>query len=93
MAQEEIIRRQYTFYGDVQGVGFRYRAQYAANACGVTGWVKNEWDGSVSMEAQGTPRAIGEMLRLLGEGKYIDILRMEQREIKVEEWERSFHIR
>ena len=88
-----MIRYHILVSGRVQGVGFRYRAQYAANACGVTGWVKNEWDGSVSMEAQGTPRAIGEMLRLLGEGKFIDILRMEQREIEVEEWERSFHIR
>lgn len=31
------IRRRYQFYGMVQGVGFRYRASYAAKAVGVTG--------------------------------------------------------
>ena len=36
------IRRRYHFYGRVQGVGFRYYAQYAADAAGVTGWVRNE---------------------------------------------------
>ena len=50
----EKIRKQYTFTGHVQGVGFRYSAQYLAQAIGVTGWVKNEWDGTVVMEAQGT---------------------------------------
>ena len=38
----EKIRKQYTFTGHVQGVGFRYSAQYLAQAIGVTGWVKNE---------------------------------------------------
>ena len=38
----DIIRRHYNFFGWVQGVGFRYTAQYAANACKVTGWVKND---------------------------------------------------
>ncbi|MCR5233462.1 MAG: acylphosphatase [Lachnospiraceae bacterium] len=34
------------FYGAVQGVGFRYRAKYAAQSVGATGWVRNEYDGS-----------------------------------------------
>ena len=37
----------------MQGVGFRYRARQAADMVGCTGWVRNEWDGSVSMELQG----------------------------------------
>lgn len=48
------IRRRYQFYGMVQGVGFRYRASYAAKAVGVTGWVTNCYDGSVEMEVQGS---------------------------------------
>ena len=43
------VRKRIIFYGDVQGVGFRYRALHAANFLGITGWVRNEWDGSVSM--------------------------------------------
>ncbi|MBR6351839.1 MAG: acylphosphatase, partial [Firmicutes bacterium] len=42
-----IIRRHIVFYGWVQGVGFRWRARNAAQAVGVTGWVRNEYDGSV----------------------------------------------
>ena len=71
-----MIRKAFRFTGAVQGVGFRYRAQYAANGCRVTGWVKNEWDGSVLMEAQGTEEHINEMLKLINEGSYIRIDRM-----------------
>ena len=48
-----MVRRHIVFYGWVQGVGFRYRAQHAAALYGCTGWVRNEWDGSVTMEIQG----------------------------------------
>ena len=88
-----MIRKALKFTGSVQGVGFRYRAQYAANGLRVTGWVKNEWDGSVSMEAQGTEEQINEMLKLINQGSYIQIDRMEYYEIPVVEDERSFHVR
>ena len=88
-----MIRKALKFTGSVQGVGFRYRAQYAANGLRVTGWVKNEWDGSVSMEAQGTEEQINEMLKLIKQGSYIQIDRMEYHEIPVVEDERSFHVR
>ena len=41
--------------GQVQGVGFRYRARYAAQTLDLTGWVENEDDGSVTLEVQGDP--------------------------------------
>lgn len=88
-----MIRKAFRFTGAVQGVGFRYRAQYAANGCRVTGWVKNEWDGSVIMEAQGTEEQINEMLELINEGSYIRIDRMEYHEIPLDEKERGFHVR
>ena len=34
------IRRYYRMVGTVQGVGFRYRARYAAEALGITGFVE-----------------------------------------------------
>lgn len=37
--------------GRVQGVGFRYMTKMVADQLGVTGTVKNEFDGSVSIEA------------------------------------------
>ena len=41
------------FVGEVQGVGFRWTARRVAQELGLTGWVRNEPDGSVSMELQG----------------------------------------
>ena len=48
-------RRRIEFHGRVQGVGFRYQAQKYASAYGLKGWVRNEYDGSVTMEVQGFP--------------------------------------
>lgn len=42
------------FVGEVQGVGFRWTSQRLATRLGLTGWVRNEPDGSVSMELQGS---------------------------------------
>jgi acylphosphatase len=39
--------------GKVQAVGFRFAAQREALNLGLTGWVKNERDGSVSVVAEG----------------------------------------
>lgn len=47
------VRRRYTFTGSVQGVGFRWTATNLASRVGATGWVKNEYDGSVTAEIQG----------------------------------------
>ncbi|MBI9020457.1 MAG: acylphosphatase [Verrucomicrobia bacterium] len=41
------------YEGRVQGVGFRFTAIRLARDLDVTGWVKNEFDGSVSMVAEG----------------------------------------
>jgi len=41
------------YEGRVQGVGFRFTVVRLAQDLNVTGWVKNEFDGSVSMVAEG----------------------------------------
>lgn len=41
----KIIRKQIRVYGSVQGVGFRYRTEHAAESVGATGWVRNDPDG------------------------------------------------
>lgn len=88
-----MIRKCFRFTGRVQGVGFRYRAKYAANGMCITGWVKNEWDGSVVMEAQGTEEAIDRMLIMINKSDYIVIDSIESRVIPLEEHENSFYVR
>lgn len=58
------------FYaGTVQGVGFRATTKRIAKNHDVTGWVRNEDDGRVQLQAQGVPVAIegflGEVARTL----------------------------
>ena len=53
-----MIRKHIVFTGQVQGVGFRWRARHAAHLYGCTGWCRNDWDGSVTMEIQGEEDAI-----------------------------------
>lgn len=44
--------------GRVQGVGFRWTCRKVADNLGLTGWVRNEPDGSVTLELQGPGAAI-----------------------------------
>lgn len=55
----ELRRLRLRFVGEVQGVGFRWTAMNVARELGLTGWVLNEDDGSVSMELQGEPSHVG----------------------------------
>jgi acylphosphatase len=78
----EIIRRKIQFYGAVQGVGFRYRAKHAAQNVGATGWVKNEYDGSVSMEIQGTEEQIDQVILAAEKRSYVYIMDMKVKNIR-----------
>ena len=88
-----MLRKHITFYGWVQGVGFRYRARHAAEMYGCTGWVRNEWDGSVTMEIQGTEENIDRVIQAIEAGKYVRIENMESRMIPVDPEERGFKTR
>jgi acylphosphatase len=57
-----MIRRQVRYTGRVQGVGFRAAARGVARLHPVTGWVRNEPDGSVLMEVQGSAAAVDAVL-------------------------------
>ncbi|OWO91938.1 acylphosphatase [Rhizobium esperanzae] len=54
--------------GRVQGVGFRMWTRDEALRLGVTGWVRNEADGSVSALIAGADNAISTMIERLRRG-------------------------
>lgn len=89
----DIVRKSIIFEGNVQGVGFRYRAYHVAVSLGITGWVRNEWDGSVSMEVQGTEEAIDKMVVMIQQGTYIMINNMKVKRLPIDNEEHRFRIR
>ncbi|MDE6233232.1 MAG: acylphosphatase [Lachnospiraceae bacterium] len=88
----EILRKHILFYGHVQGVGFRYHAKHGADMLGLSGWVRNLYDGSVEMEVQGREEDIDKLIVLLQQGKYIDITDMKVKNKELEN-DISFRIR
>ena len=81
---ENLIRKHYWFSVRVQGVGFRYRACYIASSLGVTGWVRNNWDERVEMEAQGTREDLARMVEMLYRQSFIGIEGVEEKVVPVE---------
>ncbi len=87
-------RRHWRFTGQVQGVGFRYRARWAAQALGLTGWVENNRDGSVELEAQGDPAALDRLVpTLTGASRWIEIEGMTCHTVPAVLDERGFRVR
>lgn len=84
------MRKRYTFTGSVQGVGFRWRARQAASLYDCTGWIRNEWDGSVTMEIQGREADIGRVLEAVREGRLIWIEGIREEVIPEESGEYGF---
>lgn len=92
----EVRRLQLHFVGEVQGVGFRWTARRIATDLGLSGWVRNEPDGSVSMELQGPGSYLGQFFTLFDRAyaRYpIRYVIDEREDIAVVEHEDSFHVR
>ncbi len=66
--EDEVMRLTARVRGRVQGVSFRYATQQRALRLNLTGWVRNENDGSVSVVAEGSRAQLGLLLRLLRAG-------------------------
>ena len=78
-----MLRKHFVFKGLVQGVGFRYRARYAAQKFGLSGWVRNRFDGSVEMEAPGEADALDNMIEYLRNEPFLEIDSIDEREISL----------
>ena len=88
------IRRRFRFFGQVQGVGFRYVLGEAAEVFGLTGHAKNEEDGSVTAEYQGLPLSMENAVHYVQcLSPYILVDRIEVEELALREGESGFYTR
>jgi len=87
-----VIRERVRFVGRVQGVGFRYTCASIANRLGITGWVRNDPDGAVTAELQGTPDAIDALIAELPTQRFIRIENLQRHAIPVRTSETEFRV-
>jgi acylphosphatase len=59
---DEAMRVRVRVRGRVQGVSFRATTRHEATRLGLVGWVANERDGSVVLEAQGPAARVEALL-------------------------------
>lgn len=74
--------------GRVQGVGFRFLAQHVARMLGLTGWVRNLYDGRVEVVAEGEREQLEQFLTELRKGPRL--ARIEKVEVFWEEYRGEF---
>jgi acylphosphatase len=64
----EKLTRRYFISGTVQGVGFRFFVQRAAEKLKIGGYARNLYDGRVEVLATGTPAQLAELRIALARG-------------------------
>lgn len=90
----DILRKAGRAIGRVQGVNFRVFVRNSARELGVTGWVKNMNDGSVTMELQGSAQILGQLIDKIKQGRgRIKVNALELADLPVVEGEDRFAIR
>ena len=91
---ENGVRKAGRAEGRVQGVGFRFFVQSNAKSMGITGWVKNMSDGSVTMELQGEAEIVERLMAKIRRGNdWIKVTNYERSDLPVAEGENTFAIR
>ncbi|MBO4350525.1 MAG: acylphosphatase [Proteobacteria bacterium] len=88
-----MVRYHYYVSGEVQGVGFRYKAQRIASRLQLTGWVRNLSDGRVELELQGEQLDIERFFPWMEDSCYIEIAKIEAKELPTVDNEASFGVR
>jgi acylphosphatase len=64
----DLVRLHAQIHGFVQGVSFRYYTLREAASLGVVGWVRNRYDGSVEVVAEGERAVVNKLLSWLHRG-------------------------
>ena len=84
--------RRWYVRGRVQGVGYRYFAQRAAVALGLTGYTRNLDDGRVEVYAVGPAPKLSELAGLLHNGpRWSDVRGVEEQQAAITRYD-SFQI-
>ena len=83
------VRMHLIIEGRVQGVCFRDSTRRQALALGVSGWVKNRFDGTVEIIAEGPDKKVKELILWCRRGpSYARVQRIHE---KSEEWVGEFN--
>lgn len=71
--------------GVVQGVAFRWKANEEAERVGVTGWVRNEPDGTVRARAEGPAQAVEAFISWCRKGpRFAVVERVDVRDVEAQ---------
>jgi len=66
--EKAVEARRFIVRGRVQGVGFRWFVEREAHILGIAGWVRNNSDGSVEVQAQGSREQLAGLRSRLRQG-------------------------
>lgn len=86
------IRKEFHFEGNVQNIGFRFEVQSHAKPLGITGYAKNNEDGSVTAQLQGSLEDINRVILSLQNIDRIQINSITSKEIPLDYYEKDFSI-
>ncbi|MBN2949264.1 MAG: acylphosphatase [Holdemanella sp.] len=86
------IRKEFHFEGNVQNIGFRFEVQSHAKPLGITGYAKNNDDGSVTAQLQGSLEDINRVILSLQNIDRIQIDLITSKEIPLDYYEKDFSI-
>ncbi len=88
-----IQAKRIVVHGRVQGVGFRYFVQDVGFRLGLKGDVRNCWDSTVEIYAEGNARSIVEFIKEVQKGPPLArVSRLEVQDIKPSGTYRSFTV-
>ncbi|MFH1523125.1 MAG: acylphosphatase [Patescibacteria group bacterium] len=75
-------------YGQVQGVFFRDSARKKAEEIGIFGFIRNEPDGSVYIEAEGEEEKLKELLDWCKKGSELaEVKKVETKEVAIKNYD------
>lgn len=86
------IRKEFHFEGNVQNIGFRFEVQSHAMPLGITGYAKNNDDGSVTAQLQGSLENIDKVILSLQSIDRIQIDSITEKDIPLDYYEKDFSI-